>query len=298
MQKSAGSRFFLKFLCVLLSLVLAAGCVLLVKRLFTKQETAQTRPGVTGALEIYMLDVGQGEAVLAVFPEGNTLLVDCGPKDAATALVSTLRSLGISRLDTLLLTHSHADHTGALSALLKSIPADTVLLAGNEAYYTTVLSVLNKRRVSYRFVTSQTQLSFSPSVTATLLHPAEDTGGEDENETCAVLKLTNGDTSVLMMSDAAYATESRLLSLYSRRQLQSDVLLVGHHGSSTSSSLHFLKAVSPSLALISAGANNEYGHPHASVLKNLRSVNAEIHCTADEGTLHVRLDGSKAAIIK
>ena len=299
MSTGSAKRRWLIPVCLLLCALLVAGCVFTVKRLLAgRKETETAAMPASGALEIYMLDVGQGEAVLALYPEGTVLLMDCGPEQAAKSTLNTLRGLGITRIDTLLISHSHSDHTGALSYLLKRMPVGEVLLAGHAAYYASVTAVLDKKHVRYRYVTAGDALPGSASVTAELFNPPAMTGAADENDLSAVVKLTCGRTSVLFMGDASYEAESRMLALYARQRLRSDVLLVGHHGASTASSLSFLKAVSPSVACISVGADNEYGHPHESTLSRLRSVGAAVHTTAREGTLHLRLDGSSVKVIK
>ena len=291
-------RKYLIPLCLLLAVLLAVGCVFFVRRLFPGKTLPPVPAPASGALEVYLFDVGQGESVLLRYPEGQTVLLDCGPESAARSLADSLNRLGVKRIDTLLLSHSHTDHTGGLSYLLKKVKVGEVLLAGHPSYYGQIPDVLVRRGVKYGYVTSGGALPCSASVRAELFNPPGNTGAEDENDLSAVIRFTCGETSLLFAGDAGYEAESRILSLYPRARLRSDVLLVGHHGASSSSSLSFLKAVSPKIACISVGAVNDYGHPHAETLERLGLIGAEIHTTAREGTIHLRLDGSSVSVIK
>lgn len=298
MEKPAAKRKYLIPLCLLLSVLLVLCCVTLVKRLFSKQQTASSAAPVSGTLDFYMFNVGQGEAVLALCPDGSTLLLDCGPESGARGLVNALKALGIRKIDTLLISHNHSDHTGGLYYLLKNIPVGEALLAGDASYYSSVTKILAKKSTAYRFVTEGAALSVPDSVQAELFNPPAHTGAEDENDLSAVIRFTFGQTSLLFAGDAAYEAESRILALYARSRLKSDVLLVGHHGASSSSSLSFLKAVSPKIACISVGAGNDYGHPHADTLRRLSLVGAEVYTTASHGTVHLLLDGSSVKVIE
>lgn len=295
---SSAKRKYLIPLCLLLAALLVLCCLSLVRRLFPAKREAQAPAPVTGALDVCVIDVGQGEAVLLKYPEGKTVLLDCGPEAVARQLTDTLAKLGVKRIDTLLLSHSHTDHTGGLSYLLKKVRVGEVLLAGHPSYYTAIEGVLGRRGVKYGYVTAGGALPSSASVTAELFNPPENTGAEEENDLSAVIRFTCGNTSLLFAGDAGYEAESRLLALYARTRLKSDVLLVGHHGASSSSSLSFLKAVSPKIACISVGMGNDYGHPHETTLQRLALVGAEVHTTAAEGTLHLRLDGNSVSVIK
>ena len=298
MPTSSAKHKWLIPLCLVLAALLVFGCVSPVRRLFAGKAQSGPAAPVSGALEVYMIDVGQGASVLAIYPEGHTLLIDCGPESGARDLVNTLTALSVTRIDTLLLSHTHSDHTGGLSYLLRHVRVGEALLAGHPSYYTVLTPVLEKRRVPFSFVTAGDALPGSVSTRAELFNPPKNTGAADENDLSAVVKLTCGRTGVLFMGDAGYEAESRLLALYARTRLSSDVLLAGHHGASTSSSLSFLKAVSPRYVCISAGRNNDYGHPHAETLKRFRLLGAEVHTTAQEGTLHLRLDGSSVTVVK
>lgn len=299
MNSNAAKRKYLIPLCVLLAALLVFVCVCVVRRVFANRAQPGPSAPAAGTLEVFVFDVGQGEAVLAVYPEGYTVLIDCGPADSVRGLVAGLEKNGVTRIDTLILSHAHADHTGGLRYLLRHMPVGEVLLAGHPYYYSeSVTSLLSRRKIPFRYVTEGDALPGSASVKAELLNPPANAGADDENDLSAVIKLTCGESSLLFAGDAGYEAESRVLSLYARQRLRSDVLIVGHHGAASSSSLSLLKAVSPQLALISVGRVNDYGHPHAETLRRLEKVGAAVHTTAEAGTLHIRLDGSSAAVVE
>ena len=298
MSNSSAKRKYLIPLCVLLAALLVFVCIAVAKRLFAGKQPPAVATPATGSLEIFMLDVGQGEAVLAIYPDGYTLLIDCGPEASSRELVAAVKAQGVTRIDTLILSHSHSDHTGGLRYLLRNMPVGEALLAGHPESYSLVTPLLSKQHVPFRYVNEGDALPGSENVKAELFNPPANAGAAEENELSAVIRITCGRTSVLFAGDAGYEAESRMLALYARSRLRSNVLLVGHHGASTSSSLSFLKAVSPTVALISVGRDNEYGHPHAETLKRLQLVGAEVHTTAGEGTVHVRLDGNRVTVIK
>lgn len=306
MSRKNSRKTGLILICAFLAAVLAAGCFLLARRLIGKAAPRETPVSVSGGtLETYLLDAGQGQAVLFLFPDGGNLLVDCGPDPSfgESHVTEALEKAGVRAIDTLLLSHGHADHAGGLAALRSRFKIKRALLAGYAPFYNeSVLPALEKYRIPYEFVTASSRLPLSESCTVELLSPLDGIGaadtGNEENELSGVVRVSFGNTSVLVMSDASMETESRLLSLYPLKRLQSSVLVAGHHGSFTSSAPSFVRAVKPRYALISAGKDNEYGHPHEQTLRTLENAGVEILCTKDAGTIHLSLDGTTVTMVK
>ncbi|EDP11405.1 ComEC/Rec2 family competence protein [Amedibacillus dolichus] len=214
--------------------------------------------------EIYIIDVGQGDCTLISLPYGQgVMLVDVMgskykniPKDI---IMEQLRMRGIRKIDTVLLTHDDYDHSGGLKELQECIPITQIITEKQEKG-----SIRN-----YEF----------PIVLYDYQHP-------DSNENSIITYFDFYGLRVLLMGDAGVGAEAELMKKYPK--LEVDVLKLGHHGSKTSSSLPFLHQLQPSLALISAGRNNRYGHPHQEVLKHLKQEHITALMTPKEGGISIK----------
>jgi competence protein ComEC len=146
-----------------------------------------------------------------------------------------------------------------------------------------------------------TTLDMGPEVRAEILWPEEpfiESGGEPvTNENSTVIQLTFGDVTFLLTGDIEQQAESTLVESFENDELQSDVLLIAHHGSRSSSSAEFLDAVSPSTAVIPVGLNNPYGHPHDEVMQRLRFRGIAIHRTDLDGTIEMVTDGTQYTVV-
>lgn len=252
-----------------------------------------------GALTVYMLDVGQGDALLLISPEGKTLLVDTGSADKAETVLGALQSLGIEKLDVLLLTHRHEDHAGGAANLVQKIKVGKVYFTGDlSAYGGNLEQILSRRRILAEALYAGMKTSWSEACAIEVLSPFSDRFMGDENDGSAVVQVRFENSSLLLCADATIDTERLLLALYPLSTLRCSAIKLGHHGSSTSSSEAFLLAADPELALLSVGAGNDYGHPAPSVLAALEALNIPYISTAEAGTVQIVLDGSGARVIK
>jgi competence protein ComEC len=264
-------------------------------------------PILTGAsgprLDVTFFDVGQGDAALIRTPGGAHVLVDAGPRtryaDAGTSvLVPYLRSTGIDRLDAVVITHPDSDHLGGLPSLLQSVRVDRVLLSGwtaDSRLYVESHALLDRLSIPHRSVHAGDTLRVDPSVRFDVLAPPpypQRAGLHSENDASVVLRLVYGATTVLFTGDVEARGEAWLIAAYGDR-LESDVLKVPHHGSSTSSTPELLAhaAADSSHAVISAGRGNAFGMPHAEVLERWHAAGAHVHQTMD-GAVWMRSDGS------
>jgi len=228
-----------------------------------------TFPTLPGVSFVKILDVGQGDAIY-IHAGGADVLIDTGKSDDYDALIAYFKGENIRHLDRVIITHSDADHCGELLDLLKEIDVGRVVcgafLAGVPESRTALVKEGDKIRVN--------DLEFDVL--------SSSSGNTDENDNSLVLYGIIGFQTWLFMGDAGIAVEQRLMQDY---VLSPDVLKVGHHGSDTSSSASFLFAADPEFAVISVGKNNTYGHPVASVLKQLSKIGAEVYRTDECGTL-------------
>jgi len=253
-------------------------------------------------LELLTLDVGQGDAVAIRTPRGRWLLVDAGPPGSAEGaghpVVRAMRRRGVTRIETLILTHPDLDHIGGAAAVLGAFEVGVVLdparAAGKEAY---VRLLEDAQRLGVPWRQAKTGLRWEvDGVRFQVLHPHTDddearTGEGDANDASVVVWLQYGAFDALLTGDAPAGVERRVSEAF-RGGIE--VLKVGHHGSDTSTDSLLLVRADPRLALISAGRGNRYGHPHAVVLERLKRAGVEVRRTDRQGTVRVlaRPDGS------
>jgi competence protein ComEC len=256
-------------------------------------------PQATGTLEVTAIDVGQGDSILVVLPQGQTILVDGGGRlvygrqrrsnlDIGEDVVSPyLWSRGIRRLDVIVATHAHQDHIGGLAALVANFRPRILWTGANPPLELLELA----RRLGIPSARQHPAGPFELSgARIEVLAPADDYAAEKPgNNDSLVFRITYGSRSFLLTGDMERAIEAHLLA--SGADLHADVLKVGHHGSRTSSIQPFLDAVSPSVALVSAGFENSFGHPHPDVLARLSARRAAILRTDLDGLVTARTDG-------
>ncbi|MFN8572817.1 MAG: DNA internalization-related competence protein ComEC/Rec2 [Gemmatimonadaceae bacterium] len=260
-------------------------------------------PAAHGVLELHLLDVGQGDAVALRTPRGHWIVVDAGPswggRDAGAAtVVPYLRRRG-GDVAVFTLTHPHVDHVGGAAAILQDVRVsemwDAARVFGGAAYAST-LAAARDHSVSWLRVFPGLSRTID-GVRVDVLAPdsAWTASQDDPNTSSVVLRVSFGERRILLTGDAERAEVGWLTARYAS-SLRADILKVGHHGSSTSSSDAFLDAVGPRLALISVGTHNRYGHPNREVLQRFDERQIEVLRTDYDGTVVVRTDGDRVWI--
>lgn len=256
--------------------------------------------------EIQFIDVGLGDATLMRFPDDKVMLVDCGPSNAADNLVSHLSKLfqdeRIDAIDYLVLTHQDADHVaGAIQVLetfqVNAVYRPKVLCAyevenfGNPsgykvsttATYNHVITAVYQEPNCEIFYNEKGIALYDLNYSVEFLSPGKDSYSAS-NDYSAILMVTYNHAKFLLTGDAENISEKEVISGYGS-YLKADVLKVGHHGSSTSSSAEFLNYVKPIYAVISVAAENRYDFPKADTLERLAAVNATVYSTAEIGNI-------------
>lgn len=254
------------------------------------------------ALSIRVLDVGQGDAILIQTPQ-QSILVDTGDVGTKGKLVSYIKQAGISVLDKVVLTHAHADHLGGMAEVLANFPVKQVYDAGyaaTTAMYRNHLTTVQKKKIPFAVLRAGGEIDLGDGIFLKVLAPEETFikgSDSDVNNSSVVLKLTYGTFSMLLTGDVEEESETRMVKRFGTA-LKSQILKSPHHGSRTSSSSAFLKAVAPEAVVISVGENNDYHHPHPSTMKRYQAAKMKIYRTDKNGTVTVTSDGKTYQIAK
>jgi competence protein ComEC len=260
------------------------------------------------ALLVEAIDVGQGDSILLIAPDGKTLLVDGGghgggphqaPQDfdiGEEVVSQVLWSRGIRRLDVVALTHAHSDHMGGLPAVLRNFHPAELWVGNNPRFglYNALLDEAADLHVRVRSLRAGEAFPFGPTQVS-VLAPFRDyqPGVEPTNNDSLVLHVAYGATSVMLEGDAEAPVEDEMVAqaMQPEQGLASTLLKVGHHGSITSTRPEFLARVAPQCAVISCGLRNRYGHPRIEVLKALEDAQVRTFSTDINGASCFRLDG-------
>ncbi len=257
------------------------------------EEIKDTTPDKNQLVVTY-LDVGQGDATL--ISKGNFhMLIDAGKNERGATVVEYLKSQKIEKLDVLVGTHPDSDHIGGLDDVLKSIPTDTVYLpeAKKETKtYQQVEEALQEKGLVQQMPELGKSYTYDGNVVIRFLAPERNY--KDANNNSLVVQVAYGRNRFLMMGDAEEESENDILK--HSYDLECDVLKVGHHGSYTATSDAFLQASNPAYAVISCGADNSYGHPHAEVLAKLEDDDVQIYRTDTMGTIVATSDGQNVRL--
>lgn len=254
-------------------------------------------------LHVTFFDIGQGDATFIETPNGNQILIDGGPNSAILAKLGRLMPFWDRSIDLLILTHPHADHLDGLLEVFRRYDVAAVLESGVEhsiPEYQEWRAAIGEKKTPRVVARLGQKIEAGSGVILGVMSPFESFVGQSPkniHDAAVVTRLGYGSTSMLFMGDAEKGVEFRLLADASAL-LGSDILKVGHHGSKTSSSEEFLAAVSPEVAVISAGRRNRYGHPHQEVLDRLRDFGIAVLRTDTDGDVQWASDGKVHWIVR
>ena len=256
-------------------------------------------PPAPERLRVTFFDVGQGDAILVEIPGQPPWLIDAGPGDergnsGSMVILPALRAAGIDRLGALVVTHPDNDHAGGAPAVLRGVRVDSLFVSCTWPEHGdagAVLAAARERGTGKRTLHAGERFRAGETAHLYVLSPS-DGGCEPSNDNSLVLLLIYGKTRFLFTGDAEAEAERRMVARYDAF-LRADVLKVGHHGSTTSTSPAFAMKVKPRHAVISVGRNNRFNHPREEILTRLRLVGAKIHRTDLDGAIGFESDGRK-----
>lgn len=251
-------------------------------------------PRTRGVLTVAFLDVGQGDAVFIEAPNGNQLLYDAGPPSgAALRALANVMPLWDRSIDVAVLSHPDLDHVGGFPEVFKRYEIQLVLEPGvssDNGAHQAAMDALRDEGSAHFLARKGMTIDLGGGVLADVLYPDRDMTGMDTNAASIVLRIRYGDRSILLSGDLPKNIEEYEAAVHGEG-LSSDVLKLGHHGSRTSSSEAWLRVVRPEVAVISAGRENRYGHPHEEVLALLDRLGIPFVGTWSEGSIMFESDG-------
>jgi len=238
--------------------------------------------------EIVFLDVGQGDAIYIKAPNGNQMLIDGGRDKSVLRELAKVMPWDDRFIDVVVATHPDADHVGGLVSVADRFQIGAIIESGTTAetvVYKNLETKINNKQIPKVLAKSGMKIFLDNDTIFTVLFPDSDRTFKDTNESSIVGRLIYGNQSFLLNGDAPIKTENWLLAHYLPSDLQTTVLKAGHHGSKTSTSQKFLETINPKYVVVSAGENNQYGHPHQEVVSRARQFGANILSTAESGAV-------------
>ncbi|MCF6093883.1 MBL fold metallo-hydrolase [Microaerobacter geothermalis] len=253
------------------------------------QATTQQNNDVRGELQVHFIDVGQGASQLLIGSSGKTILIDAGNNIQEEEIVAYLRKNGIQKIDILVGTHPDADHIGGLDAVIDNFEIGKIYMPkvqSNTKTFEDVLLAIQRKGLKVSTAKAGVTLDWEPDAKVQMIAPVREYN--DDNDMSAVLKLTFGEISFLFTGDAESKSEHDMIN--SKVDLKSDVLLVAHHGSKSSTTEAFLDAVQPSYGVIQVGENN-YGHPAPEILERLNKRGVKVYRNDLHGDIVFVTDG-------
>lgn len=280
--------FFLGFVGLVMAIILLAGQSI---------DISTQANSDTPITEVSVLDVGQGDAIFIEAPNGVQMLIDGGPDDSVLVGLGQVMGFWDRSIDFLLETHPDKDHIAGFLPILEQYEVGAVIESGydhsDSSYYRRKEALIQEYGVTKNQVRQGdiVWLDRDEQVFFEVLYPFSDAVLSNSNDSSIVGRLVHGQTCIMFPGDASDDIEAQTVYENPAEKLDCQVLKVGHHGSKTSTAQGFLNAVNPEVAVISAGRDNRYGHPHQVVTDRLTASAIDWFSTQDFGTITLEMDG-------
>lgn len=243
-------------------------------------------------MTVHYIDVGQGDSILIQVNNKN-MLIDAGTPECRDDLTEYLDNLNIKKLDYVIATHPHADHIGSMATIIKKYDIGAFYAPKKEhttKTYEKMIDALVSKNLKINPIKADIDsINLGENTSVEVFSPNKSDYGSELNLYSPIIKVTYGKNSFLFTGDAEKENEKEVLS--KKYDLSADVLKLGHHGSSSSTTKEFYKAVNPSIVVISLSTPNNYGHPHKETLELLKKENPIIYRTDKDGTIVLTSDG-------
>lgn len=279
-----------------LLLVLALALIFEFSDIFLKDEIVPVTKNLDNLdmpLKVHYLDVGQGDSIFIELPNGENALIDAGEAREGSKVVNYLKSLQVTKIDYLFATHPHSDHIGGLKTVIENYEIGKIYMpkvTANTNVYLKLLEAIESKGLKITAAHAGMNIIDNEDLHLDILAPVS-SNYDDLNNYSIVLKLTYQTRAFLFMGDAETLSEKEITT-----NLEADVLKVGHHGSTSSTSKAFLNKVDPKIAVISVGKDNDYGHPKETILNRLENSGVKIYRTDLNGTIIIGSDGTSLEV--
>ena len=258
--------------------------------------------GTAKNLTVTFLDVGQGDAIFIETAFGRQVMIDGGPDSTVLRELSAVMSPWDRTIDMVIGTHPDKDHIGGVVEVLARYRVTTLLTTENKGDTTVATAyqeaLLSETNGAIWYARAGQIIDVGDGVTLAVFSPADNPAMLETNTSSVVLQLRYGDIEFMLTGDAPQGIEDYLVKTYGSELLESEVLKLGHHGSETSTSDLFLKAVTPRFAVASVGKDNSYGHPKPAVVARAIATGAKVLSTAELGRITFETDGVAVWVVE
>lgn len=277
-------------------LLLVIATVILIMYNYKPEDKPTKSNYVSNATRIHFIDVGQGDCSL-IESNGEYMLIDSGEVDAYSKVKEYVDSLNIEEFKYVIATHPHSDHIGSLSRVVDNYKIDNIIMPKVSSNSSTFINLAKSIKANdVNVIESQVGENYNFGDCSFMIIAPYTYSSDEMNDNSVGIKLTHGNDKCIFMGDSGSNVEKQILD--KGIDIKADLFKVSHHGSKTSNSLEFLKAMSPKYAVISCAKNNEYNHPHKPILDRLKELNVDVYRTDESGNIVFQSTGNGLKIIK
>lgn len=263
---------------------------------FEQSENIHTAKNSNEVTNVHFIDVDQGDSIFIELANGQTVLIDGGSRTQSDKVVDYIKERGVNKINYLIATHPHEDHIGGLPNVVKNFNIDNIYMpdiTANTKIFEELLNEIEKKNMGIDILKGGTKIYEDEDISLLVLAPNSD-NYEEINNYSIVIKLIFKDVSFIFTGDAEKISENEMIE--KGYDLTADVLKIGHHGGRTSTTEKFLTSINPEYAVISAGKDNPYNHPHKETTDRLNKKGITVLRTDDLGDIVFSTDGENLNI--